>query len=142
MLYSNPKLFANLANAGDLFKNYKFFFYCCPVNIDKSLSDGLLYSYKPLIEFHPQEYSIPMFKRTRISRITRTAGRASQLPCRIYFFANRIRITRITVRGVFFHVTNRKFLNSIPRFFYHPEGIREIRMRLANLNLHRDSCYS
>lgn len=26
MLYSNPKLFANLANAGDLFKNYKFFF--------------------------------------------------------------------------------------------------------------------
>ena len=49
--------------------------YFCPVNIDNSLSDGLLYSYKPLIELQPKEYSISVFKRTRISRISRITVR-------------------------------------------------------------------
>ena len=83
------------------------YYYCCPVNTDNSLFGGSLYPYKPLIEFQPKEYNISVFKRTRISRIT----------MQNIFFANRIRITRITVRDVFFHVTNRKFLRSIPWFF-------------------------
>ena len=45
---------------------YNLYFYCCPVNIDNSLSDGLLYSFRPLIELQQKEYRIFVFKRTRI----------------------------------------------------------------------------
>ena len=37
-----------------------------------------------LIDIQPKKTRISMFKRTRITRITRTAGRASQSPCGIY----------------------------------------------------------
>ncbi len=45
-------------------------------------------------------------------------------------FANRIRITRITMRGVM--ITQTVGRSSQHLEFYHPDGIREIRMRLAN----------
>ena len=80
--------------------------YCCPVNIDNSLSDRLLHLYKPLIEIQPKEYRISMFKRTRISRISRTKGRVSQTMRDEYFL----------IRGEYHE-------------FYHPDGIRAIRMR-------------
>ena len=64
-----------------------------------------------------------MFKRTRISRITR-------ITVLNICFANRIRITRITMRGVMITQTEGRSIQYLE--FYHPDGIREIRMRLAN----------
>ena len=61
-----------------------------------------------------------MFKRTRISRITR-------ITVLNICFANRIRITRITMRGVM--ITQTEGRSSQYLEFYHPDGIREIRMR-------------
>ena len=90
-----------------------FVFYYCPVNTENSLSDKPLCLYKSLINIQPKEYRVSMFKRTRISRITRISMRDE------YFL----------IRGEYHE-------------FYHPDGIREIRMRLANLNLHSNSCYS
>ena len=80
--------------------------YWCPVNTDNFLSDRLLHLYKPLIEIQPKEYKISMFKRTRISRITRIKGRVSQTMRDEYFL----------IRGEYHE-------------FYHPDGIRAIRMR-------------
>ena len=51
-----------------------------------------------------------MFKSTRISRIE---GRANQSPRGMFFFANRIRITRITVRGLLLLARDLRFVQFV-----------------------------